>query len=85
MADTDLRLGVFRRWYNICRTYVHQAATGGGTTFPYEQLPPTSPNDVFDHFYAFSYMDLKIIHIFLDNQGLPLPGIFTVKVIQEIL
>ena len=44
MADTDLRLGLFRRWYKICGTYVHQAAIGGGTTCPYEQLTPTSPN-----------------------------------------
>ena len=34
---------LFRRWYKICGTYVHQAAIGGGTTCPYEQLTPTSP------------------------------------------
>ena len=43
MADTGLRLGLFRRWYKICHTYVHQSAIGGGTNYPYEQLTPTSP------------------------------------------
>ena len=43
MVDIDLRLIRFRRWYKICHTYVHQAAIGGGTTCPYEQLTPTSP------------------------------------------
>ena len=46
MVDTDLRLILFRRWYKICHTYVHQAAIGGGTTCPYEQLTPTSPTIV---------------------------------------
>ena len=43
MADTDLSLGLFGRWYKICLTYIHHAATGGGTTCPYEQLTDTSP------------------------------------------
>ena len=43
MVDIDLRLIRFRRWYKICHTYVHQAAIGGGTTCPYEQLTPYLP------------------------------------------
>ena len=45
MVDTDLGLGLFRRC-NICRTYVYQAAIGGGTTCPCEQLTPTSPTEI---------------------------------------
>ena len=52
MADTDLRLVLFRWWYNICHTYVHQAAIGGGTTCPYEQLTPTSPKVVKEIFQS---------------------------------
>ena len=42
MADADLSLRPFRMWQDHCNIYVHRAAIGGGTTFPYEQLTPTS-------------------------------------------